>query len=114
MPERVAGRHLESRGGGVLDHARIEVHAVRADAALFREGEERAAAAAEIAHPGAAGEEVDELRRLRGDDRLVAAEARLEVFGMEIRGHLVALAGGEGLLDLPQPRVVARRRPIAL
>src|SRR5206468_5081569 len=48
-----------------------------------------AATAPEIEHAAAAGEEIDELLRLLTDDAFVAAEARLEVHRVQVRGDLV-------------------------
>jgi len=107
--EGVGLDRLESRGGDLLDHPGIEVDPVGADALLAHEREERPAAAPQIADPRAAGEQIGEPLGLGADDRLVAAEARLEIQRVQVRRDLVAPAIGPGALE-PGEAGLERRR----
>src|SRR3989454_9337976 len=111
--ERVAFGRLEPALRGLGDHPRIEVDAVRTDPVLAHELEERAPTRAEVDDAPAALEEFDELLRLAADDRLVAAEARLEVDRVEVRGEVVLAPARELALEALQACVEARRRPVA-
>ena len=109
MSERVGLDAFEPALGALRDHARIEVDAVRADALVLHETEEDAAAAAEVDDTLATGEELRERLGLPADHRLVAAEARLEVDRVQVRGDEVLVPG----LELPQTLLETRCRPVA-
>src|SRR5439155_20140272 len=111
--ERVALGRLEAALGGLRDHPRIEVDAIRPDPVLAHELEERAASRAEVDDAPAALDELDELLGLAADDRLVAAEARLEVHRVEVRCEVVLAPLRELALEALQARVEPRRRPVA-
>src|SRR3989442_2513727 len=111
--ERVAFGRLEPALRGLGDHPRIEVDAVRTDPVLAHELEERAPTRAEVDDAPAALEEVDELLRLAADHWLVAAEARLEIHRVEVRGEVVLAPLREVALEALQTRVEPRRRTVA-
>src|SRR2546428_7964472 len=111
--ERVAFGRLEPALRGLGDHPRIEVDAVRTDPVLAHELEERAPTRAEVDDAPAALEELDELLRLPADDRLLPAEARLEIHRVEVRREVVLAPPCELALETLQARVEAGRRPVA-
>src|SRR2546428_12062145 len=111
--ERVAFGRLEPALRGLGDHPRIEVDAVRTDPVLAHELEERAPTRAEVDDAPAALEEVDELLGLAADHWLVAAEARLEIHRVEVRGEVVLAPLREVALEALQTRVEPRRRTVA-
>src|SRR5712691_3716345 len=109
MTERVGFDAFEPALLALLDHARIEIDAVRADALVLHEAQEDAAAAAEIDDALATREEIGERLRLPADHRLVAAKARLEVDRVEIRGDEVLVPA----LELQKTLLETRRRTVA-
>src|SRR2546422_1441647 len=84
MPERVRFVDLETLLAALRDHPRVLVDAVPADAAVAQELEEDAAARAQVKDSLSALEKLEEGLRLAADDRLVAAEARLEVHRVKV------------------------------
>src|SRR5258706_8366090 len=97
MRERVGLEGLEPALAALRDHLRIEIDAVAIDLAILQQVEEDPPSATEVEHALLALVQVDERLGLLADDRLVAAEARLEVDGVEVRGDLVVAP----LLPLP-------------
>ena len=89
MRERVDLVRLEALLARLRDHARVEIDAVPADALVLQQLQKDAAARSEIEHALAALVEIDERLRLSANDRLVTAEARLEVDRVQIRRDLV-------------------------
>src|SRR5206468_1773819 len=109
MAERIGLDAFEPALSALLDHARVEIDAVRADALVAHETQEDATATAEIDDAFAAREELGERLRLPADHRLVATEARLEVDGVEIRRDEVFVPE----LELAQALLEAGRRAVA-
>jgi hypothetical protein len=109
MSERVALDAFEPALGALLDHAWIEIDAVRTDAFLLHQPEEDAAAGAEVEDALPAREQGGERLRLPADDGLVAAETRLEVEGVHVLGDEVLVP----LLELAEALLQARRGPVA-
>src|SRR5438093_6723264 len=107
--ERIDLVRLEPLLARLRDHARIEVDAVPADALVLQELQKDAAARPEIEHALAALVKIHEGLGLLADDRLVAAEARLEVDRVEVRGDLVLAPLLPLALQALEPRTEARR-----
>src|SRR5207247_3135241 len=89
MRERIDLVRLEPFLSALRDHARIEVDPVSANALVLQQLQEDAAPRPEIEHALAPLIEVDESLRLSANDRLVTAEARLEVDRVQVRCDLV-------------------------
>src|SRR6266550_2284252 len=109
MCESVDLVRFETLLAALGDHARVEVDAVSADAAVPQQLQEDAAPGPEIEHALASFVEVDELLGLTADDRLVTAETGLEVDRVHVRGDLVLAPLLPLALESLEPRSEARR-----
>src|SRR5947199_4730874 len=109
MRERVDLVRLEPLFAALRDHPRIEVHPIAADALVPQQLQEDAATRSQVKHALAPFVEVDERFRLPAYDRLVAAETRLEVHGMQVRGDLALPPLLPFTLEPLEPRAKARR-----
>src|SRR4029077_3867121 len=109
MRERVDLVRLEALLTRLRDHARAEVDPIPSDPLVLEELQKDAAARPEVEHALAPLIEVDERLGLPSYDRLVTAEARLEVDGVKVCRDLVLAPFLPHTLEPLEARSEARR-----